>query len=179
MRTLRLKAVTLLGAAVLALAACGGGGAPGADPVGTVTAGFNAAESGGLTAMVPFVCAAQRDNIAKMFGAGGMEQLTAAGVDPNELFGAMKFDFTDLKATESSRSGDKAVVHVTGKVAFTFDQAKFREIMKKVLETQGMPVDDATIDQMITAMGGSLSQTQDIDEDVNVVNEGGKWLMCE
>jgi hypothetical protein len=28
-------------------------------------------------------------------------------------------------------------------------------------------------------MASSLSQTQKIDSDIDVVNEGGKWLICE
>jgi hypothetical protein len=27
-------------------------------------------------------------------------------------------------------------------------------------------------------MGSQLTQTQTLDEDVNVVQEGGKWLLC-
>ena len=178
MRTLRIKAVAILGALAIALAACGGA-APGSDPVGTVNAAFSAAESGGLTALTPFACAASKDNITGLFGAGGMDELTAAGIDPNELFAAMKIDFQDLKTTEKSRDGSTAVVQVTGKASMQIDDAKFREVMKKVLEAQGQAIPDAQLDQMLTAMSGSLTTTQDLDEEVNLVNEGGKWLICE
>lgn len=178
MSTLRIKAVAVLGALAIALAACGGA-APGGDPVGTVNAAFSAAESGGLTALTPFACAASKDNITGLFGAGGTDQLTAAGIDPNELFAAMKIDFQDVKATEKSRDGSTAVVQVSGKAAVQIDEAKFREVMKKVLEAQGQSMPDAQLDQMIAAMSGSLTTTQDIDEEVTLVNEGGKWLICE
>ena len=178
MRTLRTKAVAVLGALAIALAACGGA-APGGDPVATVNAAFSAAESGGLTALTPFACAASKDSITGLFGAGGTDQLTAAGIDPNELFAAMKIDFQDVKATEKSRDGSTAVVQVNGKAAVQIDEAKFREVMKKVLEAQGQSMPDAQLDQMIAAMSGSLTTTQDIDEEVTLVNEGGKWLICE
>ena len=178
MRTLRFKAVAILGALTIGLAACGGA-APGSDPVGTVNAAFSAAESGGLAALTPFACAASKDNITGLFGGGGVEEMTAAGIDPNELFAAMKIDFQDVKATEKSRDGSTAVVQVNGKVAVQIDQAKFREVMKKVLEAQGQAIPDAQLDQMLTAMSGSLTTTQDLDEEVNLVNEGGKWLICE
>lgn len=178
MRTLRIKAVAILGALTIGLAACGGA-APGGDPVGTVNAAFSAAESGGFTALTPFACAASKDNITGLFGGGGVEEMTAAGIDPNELFAAMKIDFQDVKATEKSRDGSTAVVQVSGKMAVQIDQAKFREVMKKVLEAQGQAIPDAQLDQMLTAMSGSLTTTQDLDEEVNLVNEGGKWLICE
>lgn len=178
MHTLRIKAFALFGALTIGLAACGGA-APGSDPVGTVNAAFGAAESGGLAALTPFACAASKDNITGLFGGGGVEEMTAAGIDPNELFAAMKIDFQDVKATEKSRDGSTAVVQVNGKMAVQMDQAKFREVMKKVLEAQGQAIPDAQLDQMLTAMSGSLTTAQDIDEEVNLVNEGGKWLICE
>lgn len=179
MRTLRLKSVAFLGALAIALGACGGGAPGGGDPVGTVNAAFSAAESGGFGALAAFACAAKKDDVTGLFGAGGMDELTAAGIDPNALFAAMKIDFQDLKTTEKSRDGSTAVVQVTGKASMQIDDAKFKEIMKKVLEAQGQPVPDAQLDQMIAAMSGSLTTTQDIDEEVTVVNEGGKWLICD
>jgi hypothetical protein len=90
----------------------------------------------------------------------------------------MKVEFKDLQTTEKSKSGTTAVVHVTGTSTITFDPAKMREIVKKVLAAQGQPADDATIDVALNAMGSQLTQTQTLDEDVNVVQEGGKWLLC-
>jgi hypothetical protein len=54
-----------------------------------------------------------------------------------------------------------------------------REVLKGVLAALGQPVDDATIDIAMNAMGSQLSQTQPMDEDINVVQEGGRWVLCE
>ena len=47
-----------------------------------------------------------------------------------------------------------------------------------VMAANGQPVDDATIDATIAAMSGQLSQSQALDQDVNLVQENGKWLIC-
>ena len=54
-----------------------------------------------------------------------------------------------------------------------------REIMKKILEAQGVPTTDATIDMAMSAMTGQLSQSQDISSDLHVIQEDGKWVICE
>jgi hypothetical protein len=115
-----------------------------------------------------------------MFGAdaSGMSELEAAGIDADDLFDAMKIDFENLQATETSKSGSSATVHVTGTAKFSVDPVKFKTIMKQVMEAQGLPTDDATVDGAIAMMSGALSQTQEIDEDVALVQENGKWLIC-
>ena len=60
----------------------------------------------------------------------------------------------------------------------TVDPAKFKPILKTILQAQGLPNDDATIDAALTAMSGSLTNSQALDEDVKLVNENGKWLIC-
>ena len=75
-----------------------------------------AAESGGFGKLTEFACAAQKDNIASAFGSGDMSQLTRMGIDPNELFNAMKIDFQDMTVTPVSASGSDATVHMKGKV---------------------------------------------------------------
>jgi hypothetical protein len=166
---------------VVAVSLAGCGGAPAAnsnEPAGAVKAAFDAAQAGGIAKLADFACAKNKDDIAYMFG-GGASQLGALGVDPNDVFDAMKVEFKDVQTTEKSKSGTLAVVHVTGSATVTLDPAKMREVLKSVLAAQGQPVDDATIDIAMNAMGSQLSQTQTMDEDINVVQEGGKWVLCE
>jgi hypothetical protein len=180
MTNLKRGALALIAIASLVLAGCGAA-APGAgDPAGTVTSAFNAAETSGLTSLTQYACAAQADDLTSMFGAdaSGLSELEAAGIDADDLFDAMKIDFENLQATETSKSGSSATVHVTGTAKFSVDQEKFKVIMKQVMEAQGLPTDDATVDGAIAMMSGALSQTQEIDEDVALVQENGKWLIC-
>jgi hypothetical protein len=54
-----------------------------------------------------------------------------------------------------------------------------RELLKKAMEAQGQAVDDAMLDGIMTSMAGSLTTTQALDEDIAVVQENGKWVLCE
>lgn len=168
-------------AAVLLIGVVGCGGAPAAnqaEPAGAVKSALEAAQSGGVARLAEFACAAQKDEIANLFGGGDLGALTGLGVSADDIFGAMKMEFKDVQTIEKSRTGDSAVVGLTGTMTITIDAAKMRDIMKKVMEAQGQPVDDAALDAMIGAMSSSLSQSQPLDSDVPVVREGGKWLIC-
>ena len=163
---------------MLGVVGCGGGIANQSEPAGAVKAGLDATQSGGITKLADYTCAAKKGEITNLFGADSLSNLSAAGVDVNEVFGAVKFDFKDVQTSEKSRSGDSAVVHLSGTMNVSIDEAKMRDVMKKVMEVQGQPIDDATLDMVIGAMTTQLSQPTPIDEDVTVVQEGGKWLIC-
>jgi hypothetical protein len=181
MKTFRTTAASALAAVVLAIAACSG--SPLADanaPVGAVNAAMAAAEAGGFTQLTEFMCQASKDDLAGAFGGGGeLGALAAAGLDPNELFGAMKIDFQDTTVTEVSKSDSEATVHLKGKMALQLDEAKMREVIRKILETQGVEASDQMIDVAMSTMASQLSQPQDIDEDMKLINENGKWVICQ
>src|SRR5215510_1167549 len=182
MTGLRRATVAAMAAMLLTIAACSGGpgGASADDPVGVVNAATAAAESGGFAKLADYACAAKKDDIANAFGAGGdMSALTQAGVDTNQIFDAMKIDFQDLNATETSKTDTEATVHMKGKLAITFDEAKMKEIIKKVIEAQGITATDQMVDLAMSQMAGQLSQTQDLDDDLKLVKEEGKWRICE
>ena len=163
---------------MLGVVGCGGGVANQSDPAGAVKAGLDATQSGGITKLADYTCAAKKGELTNLFGAESLSNLTAAGVDVNEVFGAVKFDFKDVQTSEVSKSGDSAVVHLSGTMNVSIDEAKMREVMKKVMEVQGQAIDDATLDMVIGAMTTQLRQPTPIDEDVTMVQEGGKWLIC-
>lgn len=174
-----LRSVALAVVAIVALAGCGAAAPNLSEPAGTVSAALDAAKSGGFAKLADYTCAAKKGDFASLFGAsGGLGSLAAAGIDPNSLFDAVKVDFQDVKTTETSKTADKATVHVTGKSTITFDAAKMKEMFKKIMAANGQPVDDATIDATVAAMSSSLSQSKALDQDVNLVQENGKWLIC-
>lgn len=169
-------------AVVLALTfgACGGGpGGAANDPTGAVSGALAAAQSGGLGKLADFACAAHKDDIMGALGGGNMGALTAAGVKPEDIFGAMTVSFANVTTKEVSKTDTAAKVHVTGDMSIKIDPEKFKTVAKAMFTAQGLPADDATIDAMVSGMANSLSSTQKIDSDINVVNEGGKWLLCE
>ena len=181
MKRLKRTTTVLLAAAVLAFGACTA--APGGntnEPVGAVNAAMAAAESGGFAQLAEFMCAANKDDITQAFGGGqDFGDLGAAGIDMEELFAAMKIDFQDATVTEVSKSDSEATVHLTGKMAMSFDEAKMREVIRKVLEAQGVEANDQMIDLAMSTMAGQFSQSQDIDSDMNLVQENGTWVLCE
>ena len=179
MKHVKRRMLALFGVVAIAVAACGGGAPNTSDPAGAVTAALDAAESGGIAKLTEFACAAQKDNIAAAFGGDSLAGLEAAGISAEELFGSMQMSFDNVTTKETSRSGDKATVHVTGDMKIAFDKAKFKDILKAMMEQAGQPVDDATLELAMGAMESQLSQTQKLDEDMTVVQEGGKWLLCE
>ena len=179
MTGLRRATVAAFAAMLMAIAACSGlPGGGGNDPVSAANAAIAAAESGGFGKLTEFACAAKKDDIASAFGSGDMSQLTALGIDPNELFNSMKIDFQDMAITPVSVSGSDATVHMKGKVAVSVDPAQARELVKKILEAQGVSATDAMVDTALGSMSSQLSQTNDIDEDVKMVQENGKWVIC-
>lgn len=170
----------LIIAVVLALGACSGTPAANTDnPAGTVSAAFSAAQSGGITKLSDFACAAHKNDIAAAFGGADLSGLSALGMKPEDITGAMAMTFENVTTKEVTKSDAAATVHVTGDMKISIDKDKFKALMKTVLAAQGAPVDDATLETMMTAMSSQLSQTQKLDEDVNVVKEDGKWLICE
>jgi hypothetical protein len=165
-------------ALLLTVAACSGVPGGGNDPVSAANAALAATESGGFGKLAEFACADKKDDIASAFGAGDLSQLTSMGIDPNDLFNSMTIDFQDMAVTPVSVSGSDATVHMKGKVAVSIEPAKAREFVKKILEAQGVAANDQMIDTVLTQMSSQLAQTRDVDEDVKMVQENGKWVIC-
>lgn len=180
MHDLRRTALATVAIAVFGLAGCGGAAPGGTEPAGVVNSALAAAESGGLSSLTQYACAAQASDVASMFGTGAssLGQLQALGIDPNELFQAVKVDFENIQTSEKSKTDTAATVHVTGSAKMTVDSAKFRELFKKILEAQGLPADETMIDQAMAMMDTTLSQSQAMDEDVSLIKENGKWVIC-
>jgi hypothetical protein len=182
MGSIQIRRVGALAFAVaMALGACSAvpGGATANDPSGVVTAAFAAAQSGGLTKLTDFACAAHKNDLAGAFGGSSLGALTAAGVSADQMFGAMSMSFANLTTREVSKTDTAATVHVSADMTFNVDKEKFKTVWKAMMLAQGQPVDDATIDAIVSQMATSISTTQKLDEDIKVVNEGGKWLLCE
>lgn len=159
----------------------GCGGAPAAnEPAGVVTAALDAVEAGGVGRLAEFACAAQSNELLSAFGGdpAALAGLESMGIDAQALLDSMKLDFEGVTATETSRTGTEAVVHVGGTADISFDETRLREVLKQVFEAQGQPANDMVLDQALAMMAAQLEQSQAIDADVRVVQENGKWLIC-
>jgi len=160
---------------VLVLTACGGKSS-GSDPVGVAKDFVKAMEKLDIEAASKLVC---KERQADYDVKTAFAELEDMGMDPDELLGAIKLDMKDMKYEEKSIDGDNAVVHLTGNIAVDFDEDKLKSFLKKSAEAAGQTVTDADLDMMMgffTAMGG---QETPFDGDVQMVKEGGKWLICD
>jgi hypothetical protein len=168
----------LLAALVVLAAACSA--APqAADPAGTVRDALSAVSTGGIGKLADFTCAAKKGDPLSILGASTVDSLGEAGIKPADLIAAMSMTVANVVTTEKVKTATAATVHVTADSVVTMDKDKMRAIMKTVLATQGKPTDDKTLDFVMNAMSASLTKSQKIDEDIELVNEGGKWLVCE
>lgn len=172
----RLSALFVLSLALsLILSACGGAGA-GADPVATVREAFRRLEAKQFDKLSELACAAQKDTFGQQFDPSAS---LGGGVDVQKILDAVTVKVANLDVNEVSRSGNEAVVHVKAQMQLSFDPAKFKEVLREMLKAQGLgDVDDATLDQFLGPAIEQASQTQDLDEDVEMVNENGQWLIC-
>jgi hypothetical protein len=177
MKARKLLFVSLLLA--LILAACGGGDDDGGgDPVDVVKDMVNALEDLDLDKMQELVCEAQRADLVEAL-TGGAEEMEAAGITIDELLNAMKVTVENDKYEEKSKSGDEAVVHVSGSVKMEFKPDEFKALIKKMLEAEGTEIPDEMLDPMIDQMIAEEAQEDSIDSDVKLVKEEGEWLICD
>lgn len=167
----------LLGAILVIAAACSGSPAAN-DPSGAVQAALGAATSGGIAKLADYTCAAKKGDIANAFGGMNLSALQSAGINLSDLLNAMSMKFENVSTTQVSKSDSAATVHLTADLTIAFDKDKMRSVMKTMLAAQGQAVDDATLDAAMGMMSSQLSRSSKIDEDVQLVSEGGKWLLC-
>lgn len=173
-----LRARGMLLAAILLLITACGGGASTSDPAGSAGAALAAVNGKPITAMADYTCAAQRVNLANGFGASGMAALQQAGVSLGDLLAAMTLNVSNVSTKEVSHTDTTATVHVTADMSVSFDQQKMRSILIQVLTAQGQVVDNAMLDQGMAMINQQVSKPQHVDRDVQMANEGGKWLIC-
>jgi hypothetical protein len=184
MRSLRLGRLLVGFVFAATIVACGGGGGGGpsaSDPTSTVKDLMAAVTAGNYDKIADYACAAQKEQVTKQFdpstlfgGEAGALGLTAADIKDTVKFSVSGFD-----AKEKSRDGTTAVVAMTGTMKLTIDKEKFKALMKKALEAAGQPTDDATLNMAMGLVDTIGGQEQDISSDLTLVNEDGKWLICE
>jgi hypothetical protein len=174
-RTGRLVAGAVL---VALLAGCGGSG-PGSDPVATVKDMMNVVSAGQWDKIPDYACEAQKQELREEFDFSGAAGSALGGLDAGDIGEALKISFANLEVKEKSREGDKAVVSVSGKVKLEFDTAKLKELVRKAAEAQGQAITDEQLDMALGMLSGLGGMEQDMSNDFPLVNEGGKWLICE
>jgi hypothetical protein len=170
-------------AVVLAACSSGGGGAavgvPGGDPVTTVNSLVATIQAKAFDKLPDLACAASKSTIAGTFDPSSALGGALTGVSAADVLTAINITMTNVSVGSAQITGDTATVHVKADMKVEADQAKVTDLIKKYLAASGQPANDAAVNAAVAAMGSSFSQTQTLDNDVTLKNEGGKWLVCE
>ena len=166
-----------LACAVLGALLAGCASAAPDNPAGTVRQAFSLVDQGNIDGVVGLTCEAQKATIRQQFDVSGSLGRVVPGVDVNQLIQAINIDATGLAITQTSASVDKASVQVVGTMKVSVDAPRLRDMFKKLAEQQGQPVDDATLDGLVSTLQ-AVSQSIPVNQTVDVVREGGAWKIC-
>ena len=170
------RLATAVLAASLVAAACGGGNS--GDPTATVKDFVSLVEQKQFDKIPDIACAAEKDAMKEQFDIAGQLAGSLEGVDAKSITDAMTIKFDNLEVKEVEKSADKAKVSLKGTLKMSVDKTKMTGVVKKVLEAQGTPVDDATVAMMLASMVGAFEQGEPVDSSVDLVVENGKWVVC-
>ena len=162
---------------ILVLAACGGGGG-GDEPVDVAKNVMQAMGKMDFDEASKYFCEARKSDLDDAL-VSGFEELEAMGMDPDELLDAFILELSDMKYEEKSKDGDKAVVHVTGSMKLDFNSDKLKDFFKKAAEAAGETVTDEELDFIVEMIASSAAQEEDLDEDLELIKEDGKWVVCD
>jgi hypothetical protein len=173
-----MKRLSVLVVAILVLSAllsaCGGGAA--SDPAGVVKDMMQAVTNKQFDKIADFACAAQKDQIKNALDPAS--QLGATGIDVNKMLDAMTISFSNADISKVSESGDKATVQVKGKLAIKVDREKFKSFLADVMKAQGQTLSDDMLNTVLDQAASQFENGQDINSQVDMVRENGKWLVC-
>ena len=159
----------------IAIASCGGVPTAG-SPAEAVRQAFRLVDEGNLEGLLALTCDAQKETIRRQFTFSDLAgQLP--GVDMTQLFIALKVDASGLTVTETSIQSDTATVQLAGRLGFSFEAERLREIFRQMAQQQGQQVDDATLNRLITALQATAT-TVPVNETLQVAHEGDSWKIC-
>jgi hypothetical protein len=172
----RLAMAIMLGLSVLACGAGGGGG--GDDPTTPVKGVISAIGARQFDKIADYACAAKKEEVKTQFDfatqmAGSLEGIP--NVKANDIVNAMSFTFENVTYKEDSRSGDTAKVSMAGTMKIAIDKAKITSI----LQAAGGDTAAAMVDTLTAGIDAMSGTGIPMDSTVDVVKEGGKWLICQ
>ncbi len=160
----------------LGLTACGGNSAA-SDPVATVKDMMQVVSNKQIDKIVDYACASQKDSVKKQFDFASA--LGGAGMDPQKVLDALNISFENPEYTKVSEAADKATVHMKAKLVMKIDKQKFTSLVTEIMKAQGQELPADQIGPLIDQMATQFEQGQTIDNDIQLVKENGKWLVCQ
>jgi hypothetical protein len=170
----RLAMAVMLGLSVLA---CGAGGG-GDDPTAPVKGVISAIGAKQFDKIADYACAAKKEQVKTQFDfatqmAGSLEGIP--NVKATDIVNAMSFTFENVTYKEASRSGDTAKVTMAGTMKISIDKAK----VTSILQAAGGAAAAAMVDTLTAGIDTMSGTGIPMDSTVDVVKEGGQWLICQ
>lgn len=163
-----------------ALGACGGAApATTAEPAGTVRLVVETLKARQYDRLAALLCASRRAELGGRLDPIAPLASALPSFDVSNLRDAITVEVRDFNATEKSRSGDSAVVAVTGSMGVTLDPAKARDFVRAVSLAQGQPMTDAQIDAILPELQRQLGKSHRLKGELDVVLENREWLLCD
>lgn len=158
------------------LAACGGGGSAAGDPTGVAKEAMQAVADKKFDKLAELTCAAKKADIENIFSPAGA--LASEGVNAQKVLDTMTISIQDAQYTKVSEAADKAVVQYKAKMNIKVDKEKFKVVLMDIAKAQGQELPADQIDAILNMAIGQIEQPQDVDHQIDVIKENGKWVLC-
>ncbi len=149
------------------------------DPVATVNGLLDTLVAKDFAGIGAFVCAEKRDGVVTRFDLEAQFAALGEGVDVEALFAGITVTTPDRLVEVTVQDGTTATVSVTGSILLDISVDAARAFVAQVLEAEGMDVTEETLDQYTPMLIGQIEQPQDLTEEIAMVVEDGRWLVCD
>jgi len=125
-----------------------------------------------------FFCARHAQGMAEAWDASFV-QVEEVGIDPQDLLDAFSFNFGELSYEETMRDESTARVRIYGPMWMEVDGEKLASFLKNAAIAQGRPVNEEEVSVLVALFSAMAGQETPVESDVQLVKEGGKWLVCD
>ena len=149
------------------------------DPVASVNGLLDTLLAKDFAGIGAFVCAEKRADVTANFDLTQAFEGMPEGVDVEALIAGLVLVTPDRVVTLVSNDGALALVDVVATMTIALDEAAAAAFIGQILEAQGMEVSDEMIAMLLPELTAQFSEGEDLTEQVEVVLEEGRWLVCE
>lgn len=125
-----------------------------------------------------FACEEQRDAVMAEFDLAAQFE-AIPGIDVDALLDALTIRIEDRSVTLVSQDGDEALVAVRARMAGELDPEKAREFVVAILTMFGQDTSDEAVESTLADLQQEMTQGTDLESEVRVVRESGRWLVCD
>ncbi len=149
------------------------------DPVASVNGLLDALLAKDFAGIGAFVCAEKREDVTEDFDLTQAFAGMAEGVDVQALIDALVLATPDRVVTLASNDGALALVDVVATMTITLEEEAAKVFIAQLLEGQGMEATDEMVTALLPGLQAQFAEGEDLTDQVEVVLEEGRWLVCD